>query len=57
MIKRNNVCTTGVPEEEREKGMKSWNNENFPDMGRELDIQVHEGISRHKISTQHVLQE
>ena len=46
-IKRNNVCITGIPErEEREKGAESLFEEimaeNFPSLGRDLDIQVHE---------------
>ena len=42
---RNNLHTTGVAEEEREKGVESLfkeiTAENFPNVGRDVDIQVH----------------
>ena len=46
-IKRNNICIIGVPErEEREKVIKSLfkgiKPENFPNLERDFDIQVHE---------------
>ena len=46
-IKRTNICITGVPEgEEREKGPEKIFEEivveNFPNMGKEIAIQVQE---------------
>lgn len=43
--KRNKLQTTGAAEEEREKGVESLfkeiTAENFPNVGRDVDIQVH----------------
>lgn len=46
-IKRNSLCITGVQEEEEEKKrieilFKAIMAKNFPDLERDLDIQVHE---------------
>ena len=45
-IKRSNLCIIGVPEEERNKGRESLFKEvmaeNFPNLGRDLDLWVHE---------------
>lgn len=41
---RNNVCIIGIPEgEERKKGAETLF-KNFPNLGRDLEIQVHEVI-------------
>ena len=49
-IKGNNLCTTGVPEgkekeKEAENLFKEIMAENFPNLGRNLDIQIHEDNS------------
>ena len=59
-IKRNNLHITGAPErEERKKGAERFFKEiiadNFPNLGRNLDVQVHEFIGLQKVSTQEVL--
>ena len=44
-IKWDHICILGVPEEEREKDRKLFKEvvaENFPNLGRDMDIQVHE---------------
>lgn len=46
-IKRNNIRTTGIPEwEEKENTteslFKAIMGENFPNLGREMDIQIHD---------------
>ena len=45
-VEKNNVYIIEVQEEEQEKGtenlFKEIMTENFPNLGRELDIQVHE---------------
>ena len=45
-LKHNNICLIGVPEEEREKGAKGLSEEikaeNFPNLGKETDIQIQE---------------
>lgn len=44
-IKWDHICILGVPEEEREKDRKLFKEvvaENFPNLGRDRDIQAHE---------------
>lgn len=43
-IKHNKMCILGIPEEEREKGKENLFEEilaeNFPHLGKEIDIQI-----------------
>ena len=45
-VKCSNICIIGVPEEEREKGaeklLKEVIAENFPYLGKEINIQIQE---------------
>ena len=45
-MKRNNICITGIPGEKKEKRTESIFKvimaENFSNLGREMDIQIHE---------------
>ena len=45
-IKHNNICIIGVPEKERQKKAEGLSQEiisvNFPNLGKEIDIQIQE---------------
>ena len=46
LIRKANIRIIGIPEEEREEGGREYisrnNSENFPNLGKDLDIKFHE---------------